>query len=56
MFKKKKFYKIVYRVFATHTTIIKAKDESQALKKITNMLKKTYFSIPEIISIKEITL
>ena len=33
LFKKKKLYKITYRIIATHSTIIEAVDEYQALRK-----------------------
>lgn len=39
MFKKKKLYKIVYKLLATYTTIISAKDEHQAIEKFHKMTK-----------------
>ena len=33
MFKKKKLYKIVYRLLGEHNTIIEAKDEFEAIEK-----------------------
>lgn len=33
MFKKKKLYKVVYRLYTPYTTIVAAKDEVKALKK-----------------------
>ena len=37
MFKKKKLYKITYKMLCTYTTIIAAKDEFQALRKFYRM-------------------
>ena len=52
MFKKKKLYKIVFKMHATHTTIIDAKDEFQALKKLKKETR-NYGIIPTIISFEE---
>lgn len=51
MFKKKKLYKIVYQLLNTYTTIIEAKDECQAIKKLRKMNRYGYQ--PKIISIEE---
>lgn len=50
MFKKKKLYKIVYRMLAEYTIIIEAKDEIQAIKKFN---KKMASLLYEIVSFKE---
>lgn len=50
MFKKKKLYKIVYRMLVEHSTIIEAKDEFQAIKKFN---KKMVGLIHEIVSFEE---
>lgn len=39
MFRKKRLYKIVYKLLVTYTTIIEAKDEFQALKKFKREVK-----------------
>ncbi len=52
MFKKKKLYKIVYRVLNTYTTIIEAKDEFQEIRKFHRMTRDGY--TPSIISFEEI--
>lgn len=53
MYKKKKLYRIKYQLIATHTTIIEAKDEFQALKKFKREVK--YAGVrPTIISFEEI--
>ena len=51
MFKKKKLYKIVYKLLATYTTIISAKDEHQAIEKFYKMTK--YGIDPTILSFEE---
>ena len=53
MFRKKKLYEIVWESVRTYTTIIEAKDEIQALKKL---YRKYDYIIPSIISVKEYTL
>lgn len=53
MFKKKKLYKIVYQLYATHTMFIEAKDEFKALKKFEKDITKKYSIQPTIISFEE---
>ena len=53
MFRKKKLYKIVYKLYCRYTTIIEAKDEYQALKKFKREVKNTGIT-PTIISFEEI--
>ena len=53
MFKKKKLYKITYRVLNTYTTIISAKDEYQAINKLHRMIRRTYTYPATIISFEE---
>ena len=50
MFKKKKLYRIVYRLHAEYSIIIEAKDEIQAIKKFNRKLGSLLY---EIISFKE---
>ena len=52
MFKKKKLYKIVYQLRATYATIVEAKDEFQALKKIKKEVRDSNIT-PTIISFTE---
>ena len=53
MFKKKKLYRIKYRLYATYVTIIEAKDDFQALKRFKREVKKTGI-MPMIISFEEV--
>lgn len=55
MFRKKKLYKITYRVLNTRDTIISAKDEHQAIKKFHRMVRNTYEYPATIISFEEYT-
>ena len=50
MFKKKKLYKIVYRMLAEHSIIIEAKDEFQAIRKFNRQMNGI---VHEIVSFKE---
>lgn len=50
--KKKKLYRITYQRLATYTTIIEAKDEVRALKKLRKQFSK-YALIPQVLSIEE---
>jgi hypothetical protein len=50
MFKKKKLYKIVYRILAEHSAIIEAKDEFQAIRKFN---RKMDGIVHEIVSFEE---
>lgn len=54
MFGEKKLYKITYQTFTKHTTVIAAKDASQALKKFRKSVQKEWFIMPDVISIQEI--
>ena len=45
MFKKKKLYKIVYRMLSEYTDIIEAEDEFQALKKFHKKMGSILYSI-----------
>ena len=49
MFGKKKLYRIKYRLYAYHETIVSARNPVQALKKV----KKEYCDYLDIISIEE---
>lgn len=53
MFKRKKLYKIVYELFARHTTIIEAEDEFQAFKKFKKEVRNVGIP-PTIISFEEL--
>lgn len=52
MFKKKKLYKIVYRLYTTYITIVEAKDEYQALRKFKKEVRYSGIT-PTIISFEE---
>ena len=52
MFRKKKLYEIVWHAYLTKTSIIEAKDETQALRKF---YKKYDCFVPSIISFREIS-
>ncbi len=54
MFRRKRSYEVVYRVFATFSTIVIAKDKDQALKKFYRQAKRNWFITPDILSIQEI--
>lgn len=51
MFKKKKLYKVTFRLLSTHTTIVDAKDECQAVSKVHRRNKTGVLC--EIISVEE---
>ena len=52
MFGRKKFYKILYRLYATHSTIIVARNEYQAFRKFKKEVANTGIR-PTIISFVE---
>lgn len=54
MFNNKNLYKIVYQIYARYSTIIAAKNETQALKKFYKHAKKQHYIIPDVISIQEV--
>ena len=56
MFSSKKLYKIIYQTFANYSTIISAKDKTQALKKFYKQAKKEWFVTPDVLSIQEIVI